>query len=391
MSKNINNLIKTSERIPSSTDAKRILLYTEAWGYGGIESFIMNLIRTSPSEKFSFDIFSTWSWNTAYDDELINLGVTRYCIYEGFKPNLFKRSLCGVRQFSKLLANDTYDIVHINTMNGYGLAYSKVAKSKGVPTRIVHSHNSSFGEGSRVVKNFIHEACKIIFKNSPTKRLACSTDAGNYLFDQEYTVVNNGIDVNRYSFNTTDRTRIRNELGIDDSYILLGNIGRLSYAKNPLFQIKIFKEFSSLNPNSKFLMLGSGELDKEIEMLINNLCIKDKVIRMPSTPDPQPYYSAIDAFIFPSLYEGLGIAILESQCAGLPTFISKHLPKEVDITPNIHRLSISDEPKEWATSISHILTNNINRADGANLLHASQFDVNVTTAAINKIYSESQQ
>lgn len=367
-------------------NAKRILLYSEAWGYGGIESFLMNLIRYLPSDKYSFDIFTTWSWNTSYDEELKQHHVNRYCAFENHKPNLVKRSILGVREFNNLLHSSQYDIVHINTMNGYGFVFSKVAKTAKVPIRVVHSHNSSFGDGGRLVKSLVHSSCKSFFKNSPTDRIACSQNAGRYMFGSNFEVVYNGINVDRFAFNQQKRREIRSYLRIDDNCLLVGSIGRLSYAKNPLFQLEVFDKLRSMAPNSKYLMIGSGELEEDVARTIKNLSLEDQIIRIPATGHPEAYYCALDAFLFPSLFEGFGIAPLEAQCAGLPVFMSSNLPKEIHISSLIHDIDISKGAEYWAQYILKNTRSKITRNSASDFIRNSDFNVQNMAAKIEKIY-----
>lgn len=336
---------------------KKILFYTEGWGNGGIESFITNAINALGSEDFDFSVFCTHDAPSVFDDNLRQLKVPRFVVFKGRKPGLGRRFLESTREWGRLLASDRYDVVHINTMNGMGFVYAAIAKRNNVPVRLVHSHNTHFGQGLRLVKDMAHFMGRQLWGSCANRCLACSTEAGEYLFgERPFEVVKNAINIDRFRFSLLVRERMRRELGVMDNEILVGNIGRLSEAKNPVFQLEVFAEFQRNNPCAKYLMVGSGELESEVEEAIRRLDIGGLVLRKASTSQPEKYLWALDAFLMPSAFEGLAMVCVEAQCAGLPLLVSEDVSQEVELTDLVSRCSLSDSPTTWSQALADCLT-----------------------------------
>ena len=140
----------------SRPEGLHVLCYSEAWGQGGIETFLMGLFNTLQGKGFVFSLFSTWDWNEKMDAELKKLGIDRYTVFSGYKPGQVKRLCESSATFRELIGTLGPDVVYVNTMNGMGFLYSSVAKHMGIPVRVVHSHNSAFGSGQVAAKMIMH-------------------------------------------------------------------------------------------------------------------------------------------------------------------------------------------------------------------------------------------
>lgn len=339
----------------------RILFYSEAWGRGGIEAFIRNVSPGLIESGHSIDIMSTWEWGDIEDAALDTLSVRRISAFQGHRPNQIKRLCCGLNLFSEMLKREPYDAVWINTMNGMGFLYARSAHRHGVPIRVVHSHNSDVGEGMKALKRLVGAAGSLLFRKYSTFNVACSKAAGKYLFGAEsFMLVPNGIDVDRFRYSEESRKKVRNYLGISDDEILIGNIGRINSQKNPLFQIRVFAEYRKLEPSARYLMLGRPDLRDEVELLALQLGVDKSLTIVPPVDDAAPYYSAMDALLMPSLYEGFGFVKLEAQCASLPVLCSDQMPMEADITDLVSCCSLNDSPTVWA----HRLQESVRRCQG---------------------------
>lgn len=366
----------------------KVLAYSEAWGKGGIESFICNEIAGLQDRGFSFDVFTTWCWEGLGTYVSDNYGAGQYVAFDGYKPNLVKRTIEGAKAFGILLTKNQYDAVHINTMNGAGFVYSWVAKRHGVPVRVVHSHNSDVGVGARTLKRVLGKVFVCAFGETATLRVACSQEAGRFLFgSRPFVIVNNGIDTEKFRFNAKLRTALRDELGIADNEILIGNIGRIDPQKNPRFQLEIFAEYLKLEPCARYLMLGGGELKGDVMAWANELDVADRLIVHDPVSDTAPWYCALDAYLMPSLFEGLGIVRIEAQCAGLPILVSDTVPAEGDVTCLTRRESLEMSASEWARDLFELVHN----AWGARSLFAddvrhSGYDMDVTLDAMENCF-----
>lgn len=365
-----------------------VLLYSEGWGNGGIESFITNLIKVVDKEKFSFDVFCTHDTDSIYDKMLNNQSISRYVVFKGYKPNLIKRLFASTKAWRNQLSQKRYDAVHINTMNGIGFIYAAIAERAGVPVRIVHSHNSRFGCGMESIKQVAHRLGRALWQKSATVQLACSQDAGKYLFeDTAFSVLPNAIDVDRFRYSRENRKTMRSKLNVGEGEILLGNLGRLSEAKNPLFQLDIFSEFLQDNPEAKYLMVGKGELDEVVSDFIQKKNLTSSVIRIDGTDRPEDVYSALDAFLMPSLFEGLGMTCVEAQCNGLPVLASDKIPQEVDLTDLVKHESLKSDKRLWAKDIGLLIRIKRQREFYADRINEKGYSLKDLSTRFESIYA----
>lgn len=367
---------------------RRILYYSEGWGRGGIESFIMSAARGLDRDHYEFEIFCTHDHDDRYDEEIADLGGKRYAVFRGYKPNLAKRAIASARAFARILAARRFDIVHVNTMNGMGFLYTKIAQDNGVPIRIAHSHSTRFGKGHPALKNFAHRFGKTVWGLSPTVRLACSRDAGTYLFGgASFQVIPNGIDVDRFRFRTSARDGIRAFLGISDDSFLVGSIGRITDSKNPIFQLDVAAALHRLDADSAYVMVGDGELSDTVDHRIDKSGMGGFVQRVPSVCNPEDYYCALDAFLFPSKFEGLAIASLEAQCSGLPVLSSDTLSAETDVTDLVKHIPLEAPADVWARELLRSKMNRPERERYASFMEEAGFSICRMSDRLNKFYA----
>ena len=370
---------------------KRILYYVEGWGSGGIESIVMDIIRSEAfkSNDFNFDIFCTCDWYSGFDQEIERCGGSRTVRFSGERPGLLKKAQGGIGGFENLLNANHYDVVHVNVTNGLGLIYSSLAKKYDVPTRIVHSHNSSFDNaGSKLaIKQVAHMLGKVMCSHAPTHKIACSQEAGEFVFDKgAFSVIPNGIDLARFSFDEQKRQNIRNQIDVRPDVSLIGSMGVLKPRKNPLFQLRVFSRYLEKDPEAVFIMVGSGEMDEEVLTLAKALGITDSLIRIPSVSNPEDYYSAMDALLMPSITEGFGLVAVEAQCSGLPVLMSDALPSATRATDWSSSLSLAESERVWAERLSTMLNAPIDRISAAKALRGTGLDKNVMAKRIVDLY-----
>ncbi len=364
----------------------RVLVYTEAWGQGGIESFLMNVFRRLSGNGFDFDLFSTWDWSDVADGELGRLGVHRTAVFHGYRPSQLTRLRSGLKGFAEALSEGNYDAVYVNTMNGLGFLYAREAARCDVPVRVVHSHNSDVGEGAKALKRAVGRLGSLMFGGYATVRASCSTAAGEYLFGRRgFIVVKSGIETERFSFDPAARECIRGELGVEPEVSLVGNIGRIAPAKNPLFQLEVFAELINFVPDARYLMIGGNEMGDVVLEKARALGIQDRVSVLPPVADPAPYYSALDAFLMPSLFEGLGNVRIEAQCSGLPILCSDSLPVEGDVTDLTRSCSLEDPPLLWAEELMKMLTRCGDRGSYARVIEDAGWSAESSAEAVGRL------
>ncbi len=366
-----------------------VIIYVECWFTGGVESFLKNLLRRLDPREIRVTIFAVWGTFDKDAAELDSLGVRYFSVFGDKDPGLGARTVKGPREFERVLMHHHFDVAHINTMNGMGLQYCAIARRCGVPQVIAHSHNSNVGEGMRGLKTILHGAGRILFGGAPTVCLSCGEEAGAFLFgDRQFTVLKNGIDINRFAFDIEKRLAARKRLGLKSDTVLVGTIGRVVQQKNPLFCVKVFHELLACDSRVRLLLIGSGNLDSDVDQLISDLHINEYVVRIPTTPNVSEYYSALDAFLLPSRFEGIPFTAIEAQCAGLPVLASSDVPREAAITDLYHWLSLTEPPEKWAKKLFELAEEgfNIDRCSYAFKVASAGYDAAVTASCVMSLY-----
>ena len=290
----------------------------------------------------------------------------------------YRNPLNYVKTLTKIFKENKYDIVHSN-MNTLSYFTLKAAKRAGIKVRIAHSHSTS--NPKEFTRNMIKNTLKLFSKKYATDYFACSELAGRYLFGDKtfdkglVTVINNGIDINKFKYNEEYNISIRKELNIDSNTKVIGHVGRFVHQKNHFYLIDIFNEIHKLDPNTKLLLLGDGPLKEEVEVKVHTLGLDDSVIFAGTKQDIYKYYSVMNLFILPSLYEGLGLVAIEAQCNGLPCLLSKEVPIETKINDNVLYLGLNDNINDWTKNGLKLMYNIIDRSITYKAIEGTKFDI----------------
>lgn len=364
-------------------------------GRGGLESFVMNIYRRIDRNRVQFDFLEpSWLPRMQYEDEIESLGGRVFRIMESQvrHPLKARRLLCDYfKQHQEVVGMH----VHANQPYAYPL---KIAKECGIGIRIIHSHNSrliddSHGNVLKKIMMFTRDkAVRRQIAEYPTAYFACSDLAAKYMFPgKPYMFIPNGIDTQQFMYNDSIRSRVRKELGIGDSAQVIGFCGWFIERKNPLFALEVFAEYLTLNPNALLMMIGIGELEDVVDAKIDELGIRGRVMLLGSRADINELYQAMDAFVLPSLFEGLGIVYIESQCAGLPTLASLGaVPEEACVNKRLFRfVSLNDSARQWALALQEQIEKAGSRRDGSLEIRAAGFDAADVAEKMMKYYESS--
>lgn len=329
----------------------RVLNIIASMNQGGAENFIMNVYRNINRDKFQFDFCMAKKESGFFEDEIRQLGGKIYKLDDITKIGIGKFR----RKFANILEENKYDIVHCH-MSAWCWVFLPIAKKKNVGIRIAHSHISSVTMKTckGVINNLMAYYVKTTHNMYTNVLFACSDNAADWLFgkrEKHAVVVKNGIDTKKFIYNEEKRINLRDELGIVSDETLIGHVGRFTTQKNHSFLIEIFKEYHKSNVKSKLLLIGNGELQETIRRKVKEYHLENEVIFAGNLGNVYDYMSAMDIFLFPSLYEGLGIVLIEAQCSGLKCIISDTIPSEADGTELITRCSIQDSPTIWSEQI----------------------------------------
>ncbi|WP_010678083.1 glycosyltransferase family 1 protein [Bacillus timonensis] len=304
----------------------RVLHVVVNMNRGGAETLIMNLYRNIDRSKVQFDFLTCKEG--VFDKEILELGGRIHRI-----PYITDVGHFGyVKALNHFFKEHySYKIVHSHMDKMSGLVLRSASKA-GIPVRIAHSHSTK-SEGnlpSIIYKSLIGSG---IFRYA-TNFLACSYAAGKWLFSKKkeaITIINNGIESEKFVFSLKTREKVRKELNISSDCFLLGHVGRFSKPKNHTFLVDLFSTFNTIHQNSKLVLVGDGPLKGDIERKVSELKLNNKVIFLGNRPDINRLLQAFDLLVFPSLYEGLPVTLIEAQGAGLKCVISDNITTEVDL------------------------------------------------------------
>lgn len=313
---------------------------------GGVEAVVMNYYRHIDRGKVQFDFLVDSDSTLVPRDEIESLGG------RVFEIPPYQHVAEYQRELQRLFKQEGWKIVHshINALSVFPL---RAAKKAGVPVRIAHSHSTS-GKGE-YAKNALKAVLKTQSNRYPTHRFACSQFAGEWLFCKaaHFEVVYNAIDLDRFRFNAEARAQARADLGLVGNQFAIGHVGRFTAQKNHAFLIDVFTEVAKRRDDAVLLLVGTGEAGASVKALVDERGLTEHVKFLGQRNDVNRLYQAFDAFVLPSLYEGLGLVGVEAQVSGLPCLLSDAITREVDVTGECKFLPI-DNPTVWANEINSL-------------------------------------
>lgn len=364
---------------------RRICIYCQTWESGGIEAFINNILQHMDLSELEIDVVVDSLKGSVFTKRLETLGITFHEL-----SGSQRRLIQNYRLFARLLDERKYDVIHLNVFQALPLAYLSLAKNRGIPIRIAHSHNTMLRRSkTRLLKMGMHRIAKSIFARKATDFWACSAAAAKFMFPKslllnpEYQVILNGIDMQRFHFNAEGRELARKRLKIEGAFVV-GNVGRLCFQKNQSFLLDIFARVHEDIPSARLLLIGEGEDLAELKEKAMRLQINDNVIFYGTTGCVEELLWAMDVFVFPSVFEGFGIVAIEAQAAGLPTICSDRVPQEVFASSLSQRVPLNASTEQWAKEICARQVDR--REDACADLCKKGFDIYSVTKTVYETY-----
>ena len=356
----------------------RVLINNTTMDRGGAETLIMNVYREIDRTKVQFDFLLHCDYKSAYENEITSLGGLIYKLpkYRLFNEVPFRNAL---KKF--FCSHPQYHIIHCHLMNSASIVLDEANKC-GLHT-IAHSHATTNGSGPQAwIRDFLHRNLYRIAEY----RFACSTDAGNWLFRGKapFTIIRNGVDTSKFIYNPELGMMTRKDLSIEPKTIVLGNVGRLSKEKNHSFLLDIFSVFHEKHPDSVLVIVGTGPLLSRLQTKAKRLNLLENIIFTGSRPDVEKMLCTMDVFVFPSLFEGLPVTLIEAQCSGLPCVISDIITTEIDATELLTRISLSDGVETWVKHIEEALS--IKRESHSEDIKNYGYDIKTTARELQDFY-----
>lgn len=354
---------------------KVLIVNTVSFKQHGLLSVIYNYCSNMDRDGIEFTFTATNDVEESLREQFAPLGrIVRV-------PSRRGAVMAYLRAVDRLMAEERFDVVHIHGNSGTMLLETLLAKLRGVKKVIVHGHTTKTNHP------FANAVLKYPMIALADELVACTDAAGNWLYgNREFTTLNNAIDLSRFSFNADLRKQYREMFGVTEEF-LVGHVGHFVSAKNHLFLIDVFAQLHTMEPNSKLLLIGDGELMNEVRETVVRQNLQDAVIFAGKRSDVAAIYNAMDLFLMPSLWEGLPLVTAEAQANSLPALVSNAVPRKAKGSEYLLYKDLSDGAGQWAEEILAIRSKNLPRNEDTHIgLAQIGFDIRVEAEKLRKIY-----
>lgn len=327
--------------------------------YAGTESVVLNYFKYLNCDDMQIDFMLHTSEKECNENpickRLKSQGSHIYCVTPR-KVSIIQ----NYKDINHIFKTEHFDIVHSHADCVSGIIL-QIAKNAGIPVRIAHSHNTQSEVAGHFIKKYLHlfvlELCKINLRRVATHYMACSKEAGIWLFGSKIMrsgkvyILHNAIEYDKFKYNEEIRNRVRKELHLENTFVI-GHVGRFCYQKNHKFLIDVFSEIKKEMSDSKLLLIGTGELKTSIEKYVSELNLNDSVIFYGNSNHVNELLQGMDVFAFPSHFEGLSVVLIEAQASGIPCIVADNnkISIESSISPLITRIK-TDTPSLWVEKI----------------------------------------
>lgn len=355
----------------------RVIEFGYSSNLGGVEAFIRNIIMNT---SIPIDLAVTTEDKIPFEDEFAAKGCRIFRIPNRrsapteYRPNIERL----LREHPEIKTAH----VHLNSCSS--IEALEAAKKVGIRC-IAHSHssNSNFNKLTKA----LHTLNKTRINKLTDVRLACSNPAGRFIFgNRDFEIIKNGIDTDRFSFSPEYRDEIRREFDIGERFMLC-HVGMFAPVKNHEFLTEVFASLVKKRPDSVLFLVGTGSGQEKIREKVSALGLDENVIFAGRRTDVEKIMSAADAFALPSLFEGLGIVLIEAQSSGLNCFASTGVPEEAKLLDNFEFIPLDIGAEAWAYRILSAAPNP-NRASASAAVAELGYNCKLTAARIEEIYSQ---
>ena len=362
----------------------RVLHVIGAMDRGGAETMIMNLYRQIDRKLFQFDFLVHTDRECDYDREIIELGGRIFRI----QPYKIYNYISYKKQFREILrAHEELKIVH-GHIGSSASVYLKEARRQH-RYAIAHSHSVYSCQNA---EDIIFKILTYGNRWAADFYFGCSYQAGMDRYGKKivaskcFRVLNNGIDAKLYCYDAEKQRMMKKAFGLEKK-VVFGHVGRFVPVKNHIFLLDVFKQIVQLEPEAVLILAGRGELEDRIKEKARELSIDDKIRFLGVRKDIPDLMIMMDGFIFPSLYEGLGIAAVEAQAAGLPCLLSDRIPREAVITKEAKQLSFSVGAKKWAEEMVKMCSRT-ERKNTFEQIKKANYDIGASVKQLISVYED---
>ncbi len=365
----------------------RILNLFTIMNRGGAETMVMNYYRNIDRTKIQFDFLVHREERGAYEDEIEALGGRIYRMPPPH-PGRFREHAKAVAEF--LEAHPEYSILHSH-MSELGYFIFKEAKARGVKCTVCHAHNAPNFKSETLpekIKHVVRDAMKYGIRKYTDHMFICGLDAGRWLFgaknEGKFVMMNNAVDARKFSWNPEKAAELKARMQVQGNFVIC-HVGRFNAQKNHTFLIDIFNAVHQKHPDSVLLLTGAGDLEEKIRAKVENLGLSDSVRFLGLRDDVNDILLASDVFLFPSLYEGLPVTLVEAQSSGIKCLISDTIPDDCLLTKNVEVISLEKSAEDWASEVLKY-ADGYDRKDTFNEIAEAGFDIKENAKWLEEFY-----
>ncbi len=355
---------------------ERLLCIVGGMNAGGAETFLMKIYRAIDKEKYQMDFCVSKAEKGFYDDEIKTMGGR---IFHTTAKS--KNPLVSFKSLYRIVKDNNYK--HVMRVSQHSLSAMELVSAKLAGAKVLVFRSSSSNTMKAGVCKFLHKIFMFLPKYVANVKIAPSLPAAQFMFGEksikkgEVLFLNNGIPLEQFSYSSYLRNEIREEIGIKDE-LLIGHIGRFTTSKNHEELITVFAQMQKSKPDAHLMLVGEGELEDEIKELVKCKGLVDKVHFMGVRRDVPALLSAMDVFVFPSLYEGMPNTVIEAQANGVPCVIADTITSEVKMCSNVYMLPLHDITRWENTIISN--AGRISSDKNQEILRIKGYDIDKVSA-----------
>lgn len=365
---------------------KKILHVIAGMNAGGMETMIMNYYRNIDRNKYKFDFLINEPNECFYEKEILKLGGKIYRV-----PFQRENYIKNHKMVKDIIKNNHYDAIHEHQ----GITYYyplKCAKKYGIKNRIVHNHgiNRNFLKYLKLYNNFYAKKRICSLGNN---FVCCSDEVSSHIFDKAsvekrggYTILPNSINVRKYTFNKRKRKEVRDKFSLGNNKVFI-HIGTFTAPKNHIFLIEMFKEHLDRRPNDKLLLIGDGPLKEEINKKVINYDLYNNILFLGTRNNISDFLSAADVMLFPSLYEGIPLTLIEAQASGIPIIGSTNIDINSSVSDLIKFVDLNDKNK-WLEFMLSSMNEDKKRINYNDIVYKSRFSIDESVKILENIYNK---
>lgn len=357
-------------------------------GHGGRSTIAYNLAINMNEKKIKNDFLAFKKIDAEYRNQLENNN-GKVIFIEQHNKNRLMRKITTAINVIRAMKDNKYDVIHIHSDTAIEsfktIILAKFARVNGI---CIHAHTTGSEKKNNSIKKNITILCQKLISNSKYLKLACTDQAADYMYGKyisDVNIINNGIDIEKYAYNSRIREKVRKELEITNDFVI-GCVARLTTVKNHMFLLNVFNLILTKNSDAKLLLVGEGPLLQELKDYAAKLKIEDNIIFLGNRDDVPNIMQAMDAFVLPSLFEGLGLVNIEAQAAGLPCVVSSGVPEAARILKSFTFLSLDSGYKVWADKI--LSFESFKRIDTSNEIKEANYDIKSSSNKVQSLYCD---